>query len=180
MAKTKLGSSTAYAVGSKGREIADNYKSPLNGRMMVFARLVADGATLTDAFQRAGYSTAGHSQSYLSSHVDQLVKNPKVAAEIARLKAAQGMVSTWTRNEMIDMLHHIAAEAYEQSHPVTATETAEDGTMQDVVVRKYDASAAAVALKAVEQAAKMCGFNEPDKVDTSVTVQIVGDDELSD
>ena len=158
---------------------AESYTPGISGRMMMFARYVADGMSQVDAFEQAGYKVEGHDRLYVANHADKLADNPKVAAEIARLQAAQGMVSTWTRNEMIDMLHHIAKEAYDQSHPVTATETAEDGTMQDIVVRKYDASAAAVALKAVEQAAKMCGYNEPDKVDQSVTVQIVGDDELS-
>lgn len=177
----KLPGKMVHYLGDKGQDIARRpYNSPLTGRMMMFARLVADGLPVSEAYRSAGYQCDGHGCTYIANHAYIVAQNPKVAAEIDRLRKAQGAVSTWSRNEMIDMLHHIAVEAYEQSHPVTATETDEDGHTQEVIIRKYDAPSAAVALKAIEQAAKMCGYNEPEQVQQTVTVEVLGGDGLDD
>jgi phage terminase small subunit len=113
-----------------------------NPRHEKFARGVANGLTISEAYRQAGFSANGAGPSG-----DRLLKNASVSARVDELRAKNAEKSKITSEKFVSVL----ADCF--------TGKAELRSDQ---------------LKAGEMLAKVCGWNEPEKV--SVTVD--GLDEL--
>lgn len=105
-------------------------------------------------------------------NASEYAAKPAVMAQIAKLQAQASENAVWTRIDALRRLLRIADEAANATY-----EPLYDGDGQQIGV-KYNPAAAAVELRATEQAAKMCGFNAPDEISHDVTVRI--SDELAE
>jgi phage terminase small subunit len=74
---------------------------PLNIRQQRFAEFVVSGMTATQAYIKAGYKTRGNSAEVCSS---QLLRNPKVEAYVAKLRAPDTARAVLTKDEKREIL----------------------------------------------------------------------------
>jgi hypothetical protein len=74
---------------------------PLNIRQQRFAEFVVSGMSATQAYLRAGYKTRGNSAEVCSS---QLLRNPKVGAYVAKLRAPDTAKAVLTKDEKREIL----------------------------------------------------------------------------
>lgn len=131
-----------------------------------FAQLIAQGKGLSEAYKEAYPNAKGH-ENTIYKEASLLAVNPKVSPRIAELKRQNENTAIWTRIEALERLKRIAEEAR-----MATSEPVLDGK-GNMVGFKHNSQAASVELKSIEQAAKMCGFNEPDKVDTNVSINSI-------
>lgn len=140
-----------------------------------FARYICDGDKTSAAYKKA-FDRPDLTDKAASKRGCNLVNTEKISELVSQYKKSLERACLWSRVDMIDMLQQIAVEAFDESHAIhDSVYNPESGRDEAVIVKKYDGYAAAVALKAIDQAAKMCGFNEPDKVDHEIRI-VVPDD----
>jgi hypothetical protein len=75
----------------------------MNTRQQRFAEMVASGTTAKDA-HRAIYGTDGHAA---EANGSRLLKNPEVAADVARIRAAAQSAATMTLREKREFLARV-------------------------------------------------------------------------
>ena len=112
----------------------------LTAKQEAFCQGIADGLGQADAY-RAAYDAEGMKDSTIYPHASKLMKNDKVAARIAELKADVQEKQLWTREMSVKAL-----------------------------VAAYREGSGAVKVSAVKELNAMHGFNEPTKVNVSGNV----------
>lgn len=127
-----------------------------------FARNVASGLDLTAAYRKVYNvkSTASLNNIYVSA--SKLAGNPKVALRIKQLRDEYGDTTPLTsRDEQLSIL--IRMQSIAASH------------LQTVVDEKavFNKAAADTIIRTAEAISKMCGFNEPEQVDSKISVEFV-------
>lgn len=138
----------------------DSTGSLENARHERFAQLVASGKSATQAYAEAGYSakdadTAG----------PRLSGNVGVAARIAALKAAQADKCEFDRDELRKFLVGVL-----KAKP---SEADADNPLCDLVMTKMGpAMVFPSKLQAAAQLAKLCGWNEPEKIEHTGKVSL--------
>lgn len=110
----------------------------LTAKQEAFCQGIADGLGQADAY-RAAYDAEGMKDNTIYPHASKLMKNDKVAARIAELKADVQEKQLWTREMSVKAL-----------------------------VAAYREGSGAVKVSAVKELNAMHGFNEPSKLDVSL------------
>lgn len=112
-----------------------------NVRHEKYCQNISLGMSQTESYIKAGYIARGNSAEVLSS---KLLRNVKVANRIEELRQETQKEFKLTKNNILDKL-------------------------KDVIISKStDTPRTPDKLKAIEVVNKMCGFNEPDKLDVAV------------
>ena len=126
-----------------------------------FAQAIAGGMEQTAAY-RQHYDCKKMSDKTIHEAASRLAKNSKVAARVAEIKRQNENTAIWTRKGTLERLLRLADGAEKNlEEPIID----KDG---EIIGNKYNASAAQVAVKCSELAAKMCGYNEPDKTEVKI------------
>lgn len=103
---------------------------------------VVSGLSYAQAYRQAGYATKGMSIETLAKEASRLAARPHISPLIAQRQKELANKAIWDREQALKMLKNIADEA---------------------VKEEFRADTRSVAIKAIEQANKMCGYNEPEK-----------------
>ena len=126
-----------------------------------FVQGLISGMGQAEAY-KAAYSTKRMTSKSIDETASNLRKDPKISSRILGIQRQNENTAIWTRAEALERLKRIADEARQAtSEPILDSKN-------NVVGVRHNSQAASVELKSIEQAAKMCGFNEPDKTDTTV------------
>lgn len=110
----------------------------LTAKQEAFCQGIVNGLGQADAY-RAAYDAEGMKDNTIYPHASKLMKNDKVAARIAELKADVQEKQLWTREMSVKAL-----------------------------VAAYREGSGAVKVSAVKELNAMHGFNEPSKMDVSL------------
>lgn len=116
------------------------------------------GLSYAEAYRQAGYATKGMSVETLAKEASRLAALPHISPLIAQRQKELANKAIWDREQALKMLKNIADEA---------------------VKEEFRADTRSVAIKAIEQANKMCGYNEPEKqeITHSGVIKVIISDE---
>jgi len=126
-----------------------------------FVKNILSGMTQAEAYRNAGYKVDAITPQRIAEEACKLAGSPKISQILRKRREALAKAEIWSREEALRSLRDIAVMAKENALKETGGKTV------------FDASAANAATKAIEQANKMCGYNEAEKVDASGKLQIV-------
>lgn len=140
----------------------------LTPKQEAFAQAIASGMEQSAAY-RAAYTATKMNDKTIHETASRLRKDSKVTARIKELKRQNENTAIWTRQDALEMLLRTATDAETAVREPILDEN------KKLIGYRYNAGAGNVIVKAVEAAAKMCGYNEPDKVDTKFEI-VMGDD----
>lgn len=140
----------------------------LTAKQEAFARAVADGATQTEAYRKA-YDAGGMSAGTIAVKASKLANQDKVRERVAQHRKDLADREIWSRARALTLLVEIAEEA--------RSNTSERSLSGGEELLRYNTAAQNVAIKAIEQANKMCGYHEPERVEHSghLTVELGGE-----
>ena len=130
-------------------------------KQLAFAEAVAGGKSYAEAYRLAGYALNKKDPTRDRQKAAELSRNPKVAAAIAEKKRENADAGLWERTQTLERLLEIANQAQENTLVLDKSGK----------IRRYNSQAAGVALRAIEQASKMCGYNAPEEVKNEITVE---------
>ena len=130
-------------------------------KQLKFAELVASGKSYIESYKEAGYALSKNSPSRDRSKASEVARNPKVAKAIEEKRKENAEIGVWERQKTLEMLLEIAEEAR-----LNTIIKDKDGK-----TKRYNSQAAGVALRAAEQASKMCGYNAPEEVKQDIRVE---------
>lgn len=174
----------------------------LTAKRIKFVEGILSGMTQADAYRNA-YSASNMTDEAIRVEACRLAANPNVSLALEQRQKEMENAEIWTRKQSLQTLKNIADADIKQflafktaktvvahdkdtgepiidySHIVDVMDSEDvDGKLiQEISISKdgtfkfklYD------KLKAAELANRMCGYNEPDKVDTTVHVILDGD-----
>lgn len=123
-----------------------------------FAEAIVNGATASEAYKQAGYCCNGASDAQIASRAANVAKGKAVSEYISELKNETANLNLWTREQVLGELQELYRDA--------KAAISSDG---------YNHQAAGVALKCIDAVSRMCGFDAPQQVENTVTVQFSGD-----
>jgi len=127
----------------------------LTAKQELFAKLIAiDGLNQSDAYRRA-YNCENMSDSSVWCNAAKLAADAKVMPRIEQLKAKVEDKCIWTKEEMIRDLLSIKNEMMEKKENAGLTHQERN-----------------TAIKAIERAAKMLGYDAPEKVEMSGSIGV--------
>ena len=125
-----------------------------NARHESFAQAVASGKSASEAYRQSGATGKN-----ADVHAARLMVNDGISKRVAELKAAQAQKSELSRDQLREFLTEViltpAGKVNEQSRLCQSYKV----TPEVREIRMPD------KLRAVEQLAKLCGFNEPEKME---------------
>lgn len=114
----------------------------LTAKQNKFIDGVVDGLSYAEAYRQAGYSTKTMTVETLAREAYRTATLPNISPIIEQRRKELANKAIWDREQALTMLKNIADEA---------------------VKEEFRADNRSVAIKAIEQANKMCGYNEPEK-----------------
>ena len=122
-----------------------------------FIEGVARGLSYAEAYQQA-YNAENMSTETIAVKASDLANKEDIRAIIEQKEKELAAKDVWSREQALMMLREIATEAAGDQSP-------------------NKAQIRSVAIRAIEQANKMCGYNEPDKVEHrgTVTIELAGE-----
>lgn len=139
----------------------------LTAQQIAFAEAIVDGKTASEAYRLAGYNCDGASDALIASRGAKVLAGKAVSAYIEELRAEAANLKLWTREQVLSELQGLYGDAKD-----AITVKDENGeTMPGV----YNHQAAGVALKCLDTVSRMCGFDAPQQVQNTVTVQFSED-----
>lgn len=110
---------------------------------------VAAGMTYSDAYRQAGYAVDKMTVKEIAINANRVARLPNISPIIEEHKAELADKDIWKREDALNALKDIVYEAQKNRKKES----------------KYNAAAENVAIRAIEQANKMCGYNEPEKIE---------------
>ncbi len=130
----------------------------LTVRQSRFVDNIIMGMTQADAYRKAGYSVDNMDNKAIAHQGHKLANKANICAIIAQRKKELTGKAIWDREKALTMFRDIA---------IVAMDNIING-------ESYCAANANTALKAIELANKMCGYNEPERreLDAAVTVEL--------
>lgn len=131
----------------------------LTVKQQKFVEGVVGGLSQSEAYRQAGYKVDGMTTEVVAVEACKLAKKPNVSLIIAQRRQEMANNALWTREQALAMLQDIA---------IDANKNRRDG-------KRYNAAAHNVAIKAIEQANKMCGYNAPEKSELDVNLKRLED-----
>lgn len=119
---------------------------------------VVSGLSYAEAYRQAGYATKGMSVETLAREAYRTATLPNISPIIDKRRKELANKAIWDREQALKMLKDIADEAVKED---------------------FRADTRSVAIKAIEQANKMCGYNEPEKqeITHSGVIKVIISDE---
>jgi hypothetical protein len=122
-----------------------------------FIEGVASGLSYAESYRQT-YNAENMSTETIPVKASHLANRDDIRVIIEQKKKELAAKGIWSRELALMMLREIATEATEDPSP-------------------NKAQIRSVAIRAIEQANKMCGYNEPDKVEHSgaVTIELAGE-----
>lgn len=135
----------------------------MTAQQIAFAEAVAEGKTAAEAYRIAGYSCDGLSDAQISQRGNGVLRGKAVTDYIAQLRSESANLGLWTREQVLSELRQLYSDAKSAIVP------AEDNPAA------YNHQAAGVALKCIDTVSRMCGFDAPQQVQNTVTVQFSED-----
>lgn len=138
----------------------------LTDKQEAFAQGIAAGMGQAEAY-KAAYDTKNMASKTIDEKACRLRREGKITARIKELKRETENAAIWTRQDALEMLLRTATEAEASVREPIMND------QKQLVGYRYNSGAGGVIIKAVEAAAKMCGYNEPDKAD--ITIQTIED-----
>lgn len=143
----------------------------LTDKQIKFCRCVVEGKTLIESYLEAGYRSESRKAS--QNKASKLFAEDHIQDYIKELRAESASLSIWTREDTLIKLKTLAEDAIKASRPMMLDKDGQPVLDEDgQPVRGYDPPSAAIAIKAIQQAATMCGFNAPQEVEQKVVVEI--------
>ncbi len=122
----------------------------LTAKQEKFIDGVVSGLSQSEAYRRAGYSTENMTVEKIAHQAHKVANKPNIGPTIAQRKKEMADKAIWSREQALSMLRDIAREATEANGMTKAQ-------MRGVAVR------------AIEQANKMCGYNAPEKTELTLS-----------
>lgn len=130
-----------------------------NPKHEAFAQARAKGKSADEAYASAGYSRHDGNAARLSG-------NERVRARVAELVAKQADKSELSRDDLRKWCVRVIL--------AKPSEASEDSDICETIMTKAGPFTRVVdKLGAVDRLARLCGFNEPDKLDSSGKLEIV-------
>lgn len=139
----------------------------LTAQQIAFAEAIVDGKTASEAYRLAGYNCDGASDALIASRGAKVLAGKAVSAYIEKLRAETANLKLWTREQVLSELQELYGDAKD-----AITVKDEYG---EAVTGAYNHQAAGVALKCLDTVSRMCGFDAPQQVQNTVTVQFSED-----
>lgn len=141
----------------------------LTAKQNKFISGVAHGLTQSEAYRRA-YNAGNMKIETIANKASLLAHRGDIGEIIAKRKKELADKELWGREKALKILKELVDESRENSTEMIF----QGGKWQE----KYNAAAGNVAIKAIEQANKMCGYNEPEKIEITngQTFRVVIDD----
>lgn len=139
----------------------------MTARQIAFAEAVVDGKTAAEAYRLAGYNCDGLSDAAIAARGSKVLGGKAVTEYIAQLRAETANLNLWTREQILNELQGLYGDA---KRAITVKD--ENG---DAMPGAYNHQAAGVALKCLDTVSRMCGFDAPQQVNNTVTVQFSED-----
>lgn len=132
----------------------------LTARQNKFIDGVVSGLSYAEAYRQAGYSIDKYTNEKIAIKACELAAQGNIKGIIGQRKKELADKAIWDREQALKMLAELAKTA--QKH-VVYKKKADD----DTEIEYFDPATANSMAKAIEQANKMCGYNEPEKVEIS-------------
>lgn len=139
----------------------------MSAQQIAFAEAVVDGKTAAEAYRLAGYNCDGLSDAVIAARGSKVLGGKAVTEYIAQLRAETANLNLWTREQILNELQGLYGDA---KRAITVKD--ENG---DTMPGAYNHQAAGVALKCLDTVSRMCGFDAPQQVNNTVTVQFSED-----
>lgn len=137
----------------------------LNARQEMFCvALEIDKLSQRQAYIKV-YGRGNYSDASLDQKASKLAADPKIRSRCAEIRDKVTDKAVWSKVEMLNDLKGIAAECKSGKVEIHATNG-------DLLGYRTDAPARGVAVRAIETASKMLGYNAPDKVEHTGTVTV--------
>lgn len=131
----------------------------LTGKQEKFAINIAKGMTYSDAYKNA-YNAEKMKSTTITEKASRLAAQDNIRARVDKEKERLADKQIWGREKALSLLAFVADKAKKQ------------------IDETFDAATANSMTKAIEQANKMCGYNEPEKVNLNNNITIsLGDAE---
>ncbi len=174
----------------------------LTAKQLKFANNIIDGMTQADAYRNA-YDVRNMSDKTVIEKASLLANQDNIRAMIEKGKRELESAEIWTRKQSLTLLATIAkadikkylmyktaktvvSRDPETGEPVidykTVVELLNSDDVDGSVIQEISLSKDGTLkfklfdkLKAIELANRMCGYNEPDKVDANITVVLSGE-----
>ncbi|MEG2039199.1 MAG: hypothetical protein RRZ73_05680 [Oscillospiraceae bacterium] len=141
----------------------------LTAKQNKFIDGVVDGLSSSEAYRQA-YNAENMSTESIATQAYKTAAKPHIAHIIAQRRKDLANKVIWDREQALTMLKDIAVQAQENI-------LIKDDDGEKIY---YNAAASNAAIKAIEGANKMCGYNEPEKVNFDGEVKVILDGELSE
>lgn len=134
-----------------------------------FAQNIAAGMTQAEAYKHAYDISDTTAHSTVTSSACRLAKKPHISKRIQQImvKLADDMHLT-TREQQLERLVHTQTTALRYLEQVKKSVDADGNIKQDA---HFNRSAADTIVKCADAINKMCGYNEPDKVDSTLKIE---------
>ena len=139
----------------------------MDARQIAFAEAVVSGKSHGDAYKEAGYPCDGLTDAQIARRGTSVASGIAVSKYIAELRAETANLGLWTREQVLGELQGLYRDAKS-----AITVQNDDG---NVMPGTYNHQAAGVALKCLDTVSRMCGFDAPQQVQNTVTVQFSED-----
>ncbi len=129
---------------------------------------VVSGLSKSEAYRKAGYKTVNMTVSKIAKKAGELANRGDIGGIIEQRKRELANKAIWDRELSLKMLKAIIDEA--RTNTIYYKEE----------TKIYNAAAANTAIKAIEQANKMCGYNEPQKIELTGTLNLSLEEKLKE
>ncbi len=140
----------------------------MTAQQIAFAEAVVDGKTAAEAYRIAGYACDGLSDAVVAARGSKVLGGKAVTEYIAQLRAETANLNVWTREQVLSELQELYGDA-------KGAIIDKDEYGEVVPGAAYNHQAAGVALKCIDTVSRMCGFDAPQQVQNTVTVQFSED-----
>lgn len=139
----------------------------LTAQQIAFAEAIVDGKTASEAYRLAGYNCDGASDAQIAQRGGKVLQGKAVQGYIEQLRAEMANLALWTREQILGELQELYGDA---KKAITVRDDS-----GDALPGAYNHQAAGVALKCLDTVSRMCGFDAPQQVQNTVTVQFSED-----
>ena len=123
-----------------------------------------DGLSQRQAYIKA-YGRGNYSDESIDIKACRLAKRDKVRIRLEELRSTVQDRASWSKLDMVKSLKEIAEACKSAVIPIYD----KDG---ELIKEKVDAASRGVAVKAIDTAAKLLGYNAPQKMEVSGAIQV--------
>lgn len=133
----------------------------LTAKQQKFVEGVLQGLTHADAYRRAGYRAEGKSPQTIAKMAYRVSKTPAVQKQIQKGQSELAKKEIWRREDALSNIVTVISGAMRNCIKKTEGEEV------------FLPQVATVAIRAIEQANKMCGFHEAQRLEMDAKVEFL-------